>query len=187
MHHAVQPVDLIEGQPEDLALPQPQVAARIRHRLVPARQLAADGVDLPGGPRHDLRPHDPRRADLRRLDRVPGNERIRDGLFQDARQVGKKLLSVRRADRQIGRPRLDDARGPGEHVKPAVTQGRPDVPLYPQLDVMSGRRVAGQRVQPQASTGAERHPACVRIQAAAGELAVLDLGEEPIGIDFLIE
>jgi len=68
-----------------------------------------------------------------------------------------------------------------------VTQGGQDVPLYPQLDVMPGRRVAGQRVQPQASTGAERHPACVRIQVAAGELAVLDLGEEPIGVDFLIE
>jgi hypothetical protein len=116
VHHAVQPVDLVEGQPEDLALPQPQVAARIRHRLVPAGQLAADGVDLPGGPRDDLRPHDPRRADSRRPDRVPGDERIRDGLFQDARQVGKKLLSVRRADRQIGRPRLDDAGGPGEHI-----------------------------------------------------------------------
>jgi hypothetical protein len=113
MHHAVQPVDLTEGQPEDFALPQPQVAARIRHPLVPAGQLAADGVDLLGGPRHDLRPHDLRRADLRRLDRVPGNERIRAGLFQDARQVGK-LLSVRRADRQIGRPRLDDARGSAE-------------------------------------------------------------------------
>jgi hypothetical protein len=47
MCHPVQPVDLVEGQPKYLALPQPKVAARIRHCLVPAGQLAAEVSTCP--------------------------------------------------------------------------------------------------------------------------------------------
>jgi hypothetical protein len=140
---AAQEVDVIDGQTEALALPEPEAGRRRHDGLVAVRQRRCHRFDPLDRPGQDLAPVGGWRLDRPGPARIPGDDAVVDRRLQDGAQVGENDPDVARRELllQAACPCLHDAGA--QRYDLVVAKVRINVQPQAQRDGLPGRLFEG--------------------------------------------